>query len=104
MTTFDEARAIVEAALAPNYPPEAEFVVAPWGLENATDYQLFAGPYPCVYDVRDEDDLQWLKPADGPQLIVNKATGELTVRVDGGPWVIPDAVNCGEPDPYEEEE
>jgi hypothetical protein len=76
LITFEQARQIVADHRAAEYPPEADFQVATWGWENNEEFQLTSGPYPMVYGIRNDDDLKWLIPEDGPFVTVNKVTGE----------------------------
>ncbi|AZF93389.1 immunity protein [Mycobacterium phage Centaur] len=76
MVTFDEARAIVAARRGPEYPEEAEFTVATWGYETATEWIIRAGSYPEVYGPRTPADFRLISTEDGPQITVNKETGE----------------------------
>jgi hypothetical protein len=81
--TFEQARQIAVANLSGEYPPEADFEVKPYGLENSEEYQL-------IWSVNDK----FTAPSNGPYPIVNKTTGAFR-DASGTPYVIPDAVEVG---------
>jgi hypothetical protein len=66
LTTFEEPRAIVATNRGPGYPPEADFVVAPYGWENDVLYVVVAGSYAEVYGPRNPEDFNFISTADGP--------------------------------------
>jgi hypothetical protein len=73
MVTFDEARAVVDVALRPDWPADAgELVVLPGGREDADSYLVIAGAR--EYLEHDDPDFARL---DAPALLVDKATGDL---------------------------
>lgn len=88
MTTFEEARAIVFDLLSGDYPAEANFQVKTWGWENDTHYQLVA--MPANFD--------YVAPANGPYITVEKATGECKLYY-GRPYELPNGSPIGENHP-----
>ena len=76
MTTFEQARAIVVANRASEYPPEAGFEVADYGWETDEVWVMVAGSHPELHGSTDASDLDYVYNEDGPQITVNKVTGE----------------------------
>ena len=71
--SFDDARAVVHAALAPTWPADlGTFVVSPEGYEDDQSYLVDAGAQEAM-----DGDLDFTI-MDAPMLLVDKRTGELS--------------------------
>lgn len=98
MITFQQARQLVQAALADEYPASADFTTAPWGFESSEYYVVIAGPYARLFGARNQAEEKWEEPRlDAPAITVVKATGAI-VELDNNE--IPNTIaTCGVPNP-----
>lgn len=97
LITFEQARAIVQAAYDVEWPVEADFTTSPSGAENADVYVVVAGPYARLYGARNETEQQWEEPVlDDYIITVNKQTGEIVEELHGE---LSGLTPCGEPEP-----
>lgn len=82
MTTFEEAREIVTATIAPSWGPDnGTFYVSPDGYEDATHWHVLAGARECLVD----GNMEYVR-MDGPACLVDKYTGELALLQVLGNW------------------
>ena len=93
MITFEEARAIVQEALASEWSEEDDFVVAPWGGETDSIYLVLAGPSRWILPPRTAP-----RPHNDQIITVNMETGEIVFA--NRPFM--NATACGEPYPEDE--
>ena len=74
MISFDEARNIVETAELPDWRPDlGTYMVAYWGMEDASDWAIISGAKECI--VGGDSDYALM---DWPMKLVNKVTGAIT--------------------------
>lgn len=92
-TSFEEARAVVQQQLAPQWPVKDNLTTAPWGWETSSVDIVPAGPSVAVLPPR-------TRPREFNNEIIteNKETGEIGYENRPASQATP----CGAPNPFAE--